>query len=226
MYKLFLFCLSLLLLLSSCIELIDDLTIHNDGSGTFKYTMNLSSSKTKVNSILALDSINGKKVLSKAEIKSKINLFAGHLKTQAGISNVSVSINDLELIVKFSCDFTSVSTLQNGLKNALVAINNIKNTEDLNQNWLSYDGEVLKRNIPIFSITLSDHIKEMDIDLLKTGSYASINRFDRPIVKVEKGGAKINPSRTACMLKVNAYDLHKNYSLIDNCIYLSPKKNK
>ena len=76
MNKLFLFCLSLILLLSSCIELIDDLTIHNDGSGTFKYTMNLSSSKIKVNSILALDSINGKKVLSKAEIKSKINLFA------------------------------------------------------------------------------------------------------------------------------------------------------
>ena len=169
MNKLFLFCLSLLLLLSSCIELIDDLTIHNDGSGTFKYTMNLSSSKIKVNSILALDSINGKKVLSKAEIKSKIYLFAGNLKTQAGISNVSVSINDLELIVKFSCDFTSVSTLQNGLKNALIAINNIKNTEDLNQNWLSYDGEVLKRNIPLFSITLSDHVKELDIDLLKTG---------------------------------------------------------
>ena len=226
MNKVFLFCLSLLLLLSSCIELIDDITIHNDGSGTFKYTMNLSSSKIKVNSILALDSINGKKVLSKAEIKSKINLFASHLKTQTGISNVSVSINVLELIVKFSCDFTSVSTLQNGLKNALIAINNTKNTEDLNQNWLSYDGEVLKRNIPLFSITLSDHVKELDIDLLKTGNYTSINRFDRPIVKVEKVGAKINPSRTACMLKVNTYDLHKNYSLIDNCIYLSPKKNK
>ena len=69
-------------------------------------------------------------------------------------------------------------------------------------------------------------VKELDIDLLKTGNYTSINRFDRPIVKVEKVGAKINPSRTACMLKVSTYDLHKNYSLIDNCIYLSPIKNK
>ena len=69
-------------------------------------------------------------------------------------------------------------------------------------------------------------VKELDIDLLKTGNYTSINRFDRPIVKAEKVGAKINPSRTACMLKVNTYDLHKNYSLIDNCIYLSPIKNK
>lgn len=226
MHKVFLFCLSLVLILSSCIELIDDLTIHNDGSGTFKYTMNLSSSKVKVNSILALDSLNGKKVPSKAEIKSKINLFAANLKTQAGMSNVSVSFNEVELIVKFSCNFTSVSNLQNGLKNALLTINKIKKSEDFNQNWISFDGEILKRNIPMLSITLSDHIKDLDIDLLKTGSYTSINRFDRTIEKVEKVGAKTNPSRTACMLKVNTYDLQKNYSLIDNCIYLSPIKNK
>ena len=85
--------------LSSCIELIDDLTIHNDGSGTFKYIMNLSSSKIKVNSILALDSIDGKKVPSMAEIKTKLMSFAANLKTQPGISNVSMQINDFDLIV-------------------------------------------------------------------------------------------------------------------------------
>ena len=50
--------------LSSCIEIIDDLSLKSDGSGTFKYSVNLSSSKIKVNSILALDSIDGKKVPS------------------------------------------------------------------------------------------------------------------------------------------------------------------
>jgi hypothetical protein len=32
---------------------MDDLTIHADGSGTFRYNINLSSNKIKVNSILA-----------------------------------------------------------------------------------------------------------------------------------------------------------------------------
>jgi hypothetical protein len=95
----------------------------------------------------------------------------------------------------------------------------------LNQNWLSWDGKILKRNIPLLSMTISEHINETDLNLLKTGSYTTICRFDRAIDKVEQPTTKINPNRTAAMLKVNTYDLQKNYSLIDNCIYLSPLKN-
>ena len=54
---------------NSCIEIIDDISIKNDGSGTLKYTVNLSSSKIKINSILALDSLEGKKVPSLSEIQ-------------------------------------------------------------------------------------------------------------------------------------------------------------
>ena len=53
---------------------MDELTIHDDGSGTLKYAINLSSSRVKVNSILALDSLDGKKVPSIDEIKAKNNL--------------------------------------------------------------------------------------------------------------------------------------------------------
>lgn len=214
------------MLLTSCIEIIDDLTIHNDGSGTFKYMVNLSSSKVKANSILALDSIKGKKVPSKSEIKTKINTFAAKLKIQSGISNVIITINDVDLIIKLSCDFTSVSSLQDGLKVALLAISKSDDNKEWKENWVSFDGKVLNRNIPLLSMSLSDQIRPEDLNLLKTGSYTSINRFDRAINKVEKTSAKINPSKTACMLKVNTYDLQKNFSLIDNCIYLSPLKNK
>ena len=195
--------------LSSCIELIDDLTIHNDGSGTFKYIMNLSSSKIKVNSILALDSIDGKKVPSMAEIKTKLMSFAANLKTQPGISNVSMQINDFDLIVNFSCDF-----------------NKDEKIEALNESWVSWDGRVLKRNIPILSLQILEGFKEGELDLLKTGSYTSINRFDRPIEKAEKLETKLNPAKTASMLRVNTFELQKNHLLIENTIYLTPIKIK
>ena len=67
--------LSLILILSSCIEIIDDIKLNLDGSGTFKYNINLSSSRTKVNSIIALDSIDGRKIPSLDEIKEKVTLF-------------------------------------------------------------------------------------------------------------------------------------------------------
>lgn len=63
--------LVILLSFNSCIEIIDDITIKNDGSGTLKYTINLSSSKIKINSILALDSLDGRKIPTIAEIEEK-----------------------------------------------------------------------------------------------------------------------------------------------------------
>jgi hypothetical protein len=70
-----LFVLSLLFCLSSCIELIDDITIHANGTGTLKYSINLSSSKVKVHSMLALDSLNGIKMLNQSELQLKITQF-------------------------------------------------------------------------------------------------------------------------------------------------------
>ena len=80
---------------------MDELTIHDDGSGTFKYAINLSSSRVKVNSILALDSLDGEKVPNIDEIKAKVLLFKKTLALQNGISGVSVLENYTDFIFKF-----------------------------------------------------------------------------------------------------------------------------
>lgn len=116
----------LLLSLVSCIEISDDITIKNDGSGTFRYKINLSESKVKVNSILALDSLNGKPVPSKAEISAKINEFVRLLDAQSGISNVVVEENYTDFIFKFSCDFSSIKQLQDGVRLSIEQITNEK----------------------------------------------------------------------------------------------------
>ena len=83
----------LLFLLTSCVELIDEIQLNNDGSGKFKYVINLSQSRSNVSSMLLLDSINGKKNLKLPEIKQKINSFKLTLAKQEGISNVIVVEN-------------------------------------------------------------------------------------------------------------------------------------
>ena len=62
----------LILVLSSCVDIWDDIALHADGSGTYKYTVNMSASKVKINSILALDSVDGKRIPKLPEIKEKI----------------------------------------------------------------------------------------------------------------------------------------------------------
>jgi len=57
---------------------MDELTIHDDGSGTLKYAINLSSSRVKVNSILALDSLDGKNFQVLKKLKQKFLCLKKH----------------------------------------------------------------------------------------------------------------------------------------------------
>lgn len=206
--------------LTSCIEILDDLTLNNDGSGTFKYTINLSSSKVKVNSILALDSLDGKKVPSVDEISAKIKDVIDQLKEQHGISNVQMETNYDDFIFKLQCDFTSLKTLQDAI--TLIAKSEAKNNnlKEFDTRWLSYDDDKLIRSIPQITIEKTSQLKKEDAELLKEGSYTSITRFERDVESFENETAKKAKNNKAVMLRTNTYSLSQNPSLLDNTIYL------
>jgi hypothetical protein len=218
--------LSLLFLsLVSCIEISDDLTIHNDGSGTLRYKINLSASKVKVNSILALDTIDGKKVPSIQEISSKVGDFARILDAQSGISNVVIEENYTDFILKFSCDFTSIMALQSGLANAIEAVSKEKLGPEADEIWITWDGNKLKRSIPAFARAKVKSFKTNDLELLKEGSYTTISRFDRQIDRFENPLGTLSKNKQAVMMKSNAYSIKENQDLLENTIYLIPTKN-
>ncbi|MBM3430903.1 MAG: hypothetical protein FJX99_07965 [Bacteroidetes bacterium] len=210
---------------TSCIEIIDDLLIHDDGSGILKYTINLSSSKVKVNSYLALDSLQGQRVPKIPEIKEKVATFKKHLSTQKGISNVVIEENYTDFIFKFSCSFSSPQALQTAIQASIAHMAKDQTIAESCSKWLIWDGSTLTRSIP--EIT-SKKVKEMDKkdeDLLKQGSYTSITRFDRTIEKFDNQNAKLSKSQMALMLKVDTYSLKENENLIENRIFLSKIKN-
>ena len=45
--------------LSSCFQIIEEITMRNDGTGDVLLTINLSQSKTKVATVMLLDSVQG-----------------------------------------------------------------------------------------------------------------------------------------------------------------------
>ncbi len=210
------------LILSSCIEIIDDLTIHNDGSGVFKYNINLSSSKIKVNSILALDSLNGKKVPSLSDIETKITEFRTQLLNEPGITSVKTELNTTDFILKITIEFASIDQLQAGIKTTLKEISKEKDDPAFEGDWIRWDGRTLSRTIPSAISSKAKNFESTDIDLLRNGTYTSISRFDKTIQKTTNTNCKINPSKTASMLQVNTFDLKLNNSLIENTISLTP----
>jgi hypothetical protein len=216
-YFLYLFCF---LIFQSCIEIIDDLTIHNDGSGKHKYAINLSSSRIKVNSILALDSLNGKKVPSISEIKEKIAQFKQTLSMQKGISSVEISENYVDFIFKFECDFTNLTLFQDGMKKTFAVIFNDKSISEMEFLWISFDSKTLKRSVPSIALDTFNKIGENDLELLKTGIYTSITRFDKIVNEFTNPLSKLSKDKKSLMLKTNTYSLKNKHSLLDNTINL------
>lgn len=224
MYKFILLLVSTFAL-GSCVEIIDDLTLKNDGSGTLKYTLNFSSNKVKINSILALDSIDGQKVPKIPEIKEKIEAFKNALKSKEGIVAVKAESNFEQYIFKFQIDFKSVDKLQEAIKQVIQEQIKDKEIKELKENWVTWDGTKLVRLIPAFTLNKASKIKDEDLEGTKKGSYTSISRFERTIEKSENTKAIISPNKLNLMLKTDVYSLIQNPKVMQNTIQLIPLKN-
>ncbi|MBM3165288.1 MAG: hypothetical protein FJZ80_07500 [Bacteroidetes bacterium] len=210
------------LLLGSCIEIIDDLSINMDGSGVFKYTINLSSSKIKVNSILALDSFNGKKVPKIEEIETKIGEFKLLLEKEKGINSVQTEFNKVDFIVKISVNFSRIDDLQTGIKSVIVQLDPSSNIHQEESTWIGWDAKTLQRIVPKI---IEERIKadtQTDDELLKMGSYTCISRLPKSIQHSSNPQCKLNPAKTAAMLRVNTFDMKLNPGLLEHSLTLSP----
>lgn len=207
-------------ILTGCIEIIDDLSLNSDGSGSFKYSINLSSSKVKINSILALDSLDGRPVPSKDEIKQKISEFKGKLAQQEGIKNVLIEEDFTNYIFKLSCDFENVTLLQEGIKKTITGITKHQKNEMDEYQWVSWSNNTLSRSIPKIAVDQAKNLKADDLELLKQGTYTCITRFDREIEKFDNESAVLAKNKQAVMLRLNTHALIKNVDLMGNKIHL------
>ncbi len=209
-----------MLTLSSCVDIFDEIILHPDGSGTYKYTVNMSASKVKINSILALDSVDGKRVPKLPEIKEKIELYRSKLEEKEGISNVKVEANYDDFIFKISCNFDNVADLQNGIREIVKEESKDKNDPAFDENWLSWDGKILTRITPNFQ-SFIHKLKAEDQEKLKEGKYISVSRFDKPVSKCDNGQAQISPTKTAVLIKSSTYSVGTNPSVLKNTITIS-----
>jgi hypothetical protein len=162
-------------------------------------------------------------VPSKAQISAKINEFVRILDAQVGISNVLVEENYTDFIFKFSCDFSSIRNLQDGIKLSIAQISNEKITTGADQFWLSWDGNTLVRSIPAYVTQQIKNYKLEDAEQLKEGVYTSIARFERPVASFENKLGTLSKNQMAVMVRTNTFELKENQHLLDNTIVLTPR---
>lgn len=173
----------------------------------------------KINSILALDSLEGKKVPSREEIGSKIEEFKNRLMEQEGISGVEVESDFSNYLFKVKCNFKNIDRLQAAIKNVAGSFSEKKDIQELKHNWMSREENSFTRSIPELNLEQTKRIKADDIELLKQGTYTSITRFETEVERFENPKANLSKNKMAVMIKTDSHTLMNNPSILDNKIY-------
>ncbi len=217
----FLLLLCLPVLFSSCFEIIEEINLNTDGSGTMVITVNLSQSKTKVASILLMDSINGYKVPQKADIQREINAAVANLKTMPGISNVKSSTDFNNYIASISFSFKDVSNVNNISKKILEA-QKLKSTNISTYSYNKATG-TFAREYKYYAAAKTEYnkLKKEDKEIFKTATYTGIYRFQAPIARHNNQLAKVSKSQKAIMHKCSMMELINGSVSLSNQIQLA-----
>ena len=216
----YLLLLTILITFQSCFEIIEQVFLKPDGSGDFQLVLNMSKSKTRLNSIIKMKNINGHDVPSKEEIKSKIADIEKTLGKTAGISNVRSTADFDNFIISISCNFNKVTQINNGVKNIYLKENP---KGKASERVFEYDptGNVFTR-LNLFSF--KDEYKKLsnaDKEVFTTANYTSIFKFENSVAAASNKETKISPSKKAVMLKLNALDIITEKRSIENKITLT-----
>jgi len=207
--------------LSSCFEILEEVDLNTDGSGTLSYTLNLSQSKTRIKSALLLDSVNGFKIPDEQQIRDKIEEAVSVLKKAEGLSGVKVVQDYEDYIFTFKCDFTNVDALNNATKylNDNYRVNNADFTA---KNHFSFDSDsnTFKRKGDYGSKANSEEIDSEYLSALNSAKFTSIYRFNQEVESVSNSDAKISPNKKAVMLKYKAMEVATGKKSIENTIQL------
>ncbi|MGG9960723.1 hypothetical protein [Ferruginibacter sp. SUN106] len=213
---------SCLFLLQSCFEIIETVFLKNDGSGNFQLVVNLSKSKTKLNSIIKMQTINGHDVPSKGDIKYRITEIEKAVAKTPGLSAVKTSVDFDNYIATISCNFNKVSQLNAAVKNVYDKENGkLKGVEK------TYDYDAASNTFSrINKFSIQDDYKKLsnaDKEVFATANYTSIYKFEATVAAASNKGTQISPSKKATMLKQNALDIITEKKSVENKITLTNK---
>ncbi|MEN8121202.1 MAG: hypothetical protein ABFS35_12680 [Bacteroidota bacterium] len=209
-----------LLLFPSCFEIIEEVNLNDDGSGTFNFTVNMSQSKLNINSMLLLDSVNGRPVPKIEDFKENLEHLKTILNNDSSISNVLVKENWEDYIFSISGDFKDIETLNKSINNINTTLSRPNGYTPIIKNNFSYTEKIFTRLYSYNLINEYNTLSEKDKSVFKNAKYTTIYRFKSPVSNYSNPDALKSKSGKAVMLKVNVKDLITNKKTIKNTIHL------
>ncbi len=204
---------------TGCFEVIEEVVLNDDGSGQITMTVNLSQSKTKLSSIMLMDSINSYKVPNREEIERNMSKMIKEINGLPGVSNVNEKMDFSEYIFSVSCDFENVDALNNIITH--FSTGNYKATSK-SQKQFTFD-ESQKKFTRDYHYNLSrelDKVKRQDREVLQDATITTIHRFESDVTSSDNKLSKIAGNKKAVLLRVDVNDMINGSETIKNSISL------
>ena len=216
----YLLLLSCLVIFQSCFEIIEQVFLKKDGSGNFELVINLSKSKTKLNSIMKMKVINGHDVPSQEEIRQRVAGIEKEIAKTPGITNVKTNLDFDNYIATLNCNFSKVIQLNTAVKN-IVEKEDSKNKNAEKIYDLDAGNNIFTR---LNKHSFKEEYKKMsnaDKEIFSTAEYTSIYKFETGVISTSNKEAKTSPNKKAVMLQLNVLDVITEKKSIENKIQIT-----
>jgi len=206
--------------LTSCFDIIDKISLKTDGSGEYAVILNASKSKTRLQSISKMETINGKKVPKKSEIENKVNQASSIFKSVSGISNVKTSLDFDNFIIKLSCNFKKIENINSGLEQLKTKniIGKTVPTQLYKQNVA--EKTFIRNKIGSYKNDY-DKLSKADKEVFSDATYTSILQFENVIKSQTNNSYTVSPNKKAIKLNGNILDFILQKKQIQNTISLN-----
>ncbi len=224
MYKKHKSYLSIILLIitfsyTSCFEIVEEVNLNDDGTGSFSFTVNMSQSRIQVNSIMLLDSINGRPLPKIEDFKKAIRRLEYELKKDSAISEIKITENWEDYIFSITGNFQNIDALNKAIKNINTIFTPKGYTAELYDNF-KYENNIFERLYSYNLINEYNTLSQKDKTAFKNAKYTTVYRFNSPVKSYSNQNALKSKSGKAIMLKVNVRELVTNKKSIKNTIIL------
>ena len=198
--------LFLSLSLSSCFDIIHDVTVKENGSGNLGLTVNLSKSKSQISKILSLDSIQGFNIPNIKEIDQKLAHLKSELSKVEGISNINITKDFENYIFKLNFDFKHLDNLNEAQVRLSKASN--KSIQPISYSYsekeflINYTKDLLKK--------FDNELVKYKLDQLKSADFITICRFDRQVKSCDAMTCKVSKNGQTTFNKISTSEFIEN----------------
>lgn len=220
MQRSYLFLLVALMLgLTSCFEVTEEINMNADGSGTAQITLDASQSKVNLANFMNMKEFQGQKLPTKAEINREMDKLLAAIKTQRGMSNVTMErdYSDFRFVIKG--DFDKIETLNKLMYHVIGQFNdqNVKIPQNIKN--FSRTAGTFKRHFDYgIPKDAEKQIDPMAKGILTQATYVSVYRFDEPVKSMTNDDARLSRSKKAVFMKHNLFDIVTSKKSLENTV--------